>query len=174
MAKITIFGLAGTGTSTVGRMLAEKLDCAFFSTGGIFREKAALAGVPIHDFDKIAEEDESIDREVDLRVAQLGKIHENLVLESRLGWYFVPDSFKVKFICDDAERFSRVARRDNLSLEDAVKNSLSREKSHSERFNKLYGMEDYGADEHFDFIIDTTHSRAHEVVDIICSKINQD
>lgn len=171
MTKITIFGLAGTGTSTVGRLLASKLNCAFFSTGGIFREQAAALGVPIQDYDKLAEKDENIDREVDLRIAHIGKIHENLVLESRLGWHFVPDSFKVKFVCDDTERFSRVARRDGLSLPDAIKNSLSREKSHSERFRKLYGMEDYGADEHFDFIINTTDVRAYEVVDIICNKI---
>ena len=173
MAKITIFGLAGTGTSTAGKMLASKLNCAFVSTGGIFREQAKEAGVELYEYNQMAEKDPTIDQKLDARIAEIGRIHEGLVLESRLGWYFVPDSFKVKFVCDDVERFSRVARRDNLSTEDAEKVSKVRENSHAERFRKIYGIEDYSADEHFDLIINTTHIKAHDVVEKILENIPQ-
>lgn len=171
MAKITIFGLAGTGKSTTGKTLAAKLNCAFVSTGGIFRDQAKEAGVELFEYDQMAEKDPAIDQKLDARIAEIGRIHEGLVLESRLGWYFVPDSFKVKFVCDDAERFSRVARRDNMSVEEAEKISKVRENSHAERFRKIYGIEDYSADEHFDLIIDTTHIKAHDVVEKILENI---
>lgn len=47
MAKITIFGLAGAGTSTVGKMLAEKLGYKFLSSGDIFRKKARDSGITL-------------------------------------------------------------------------------------------------------------------------------
>jgi CMP/dCMP kinase len=165
--KITIFGLAGTGKSSAGKKLAEKLQCAFFSTGNLFRELAKEAGMSVHEFDIVAENDSSIDQKLDERIAQIGKVHESLVLESRLGWYFVPDSLKIKFICEEEERFKRVAHRDNISEEEAKIQSTIRENSHLERFKKVYGIEDYSADEHFDLIIDTTSIHTSEVVEKI-------
>ena len=173
MAKITIFGLAGTGTSTVGKMLAAQCMCTFVSTGGIFREQAKEAGVTMQEYNKMAEKDPSIDQKLDARIVEIGKLHENLVLESRLGWYFVPDSLKVKFVCDEAERFARVAHRDSLSFEEAQRLSEIRENSHAERFKKLYGIDDYGDDKHFDLVINTTHIRAHEVLELICKKLGE-
>ena len=172
MAKITIFGLAGTGKSTTGKILAAKLDCAFVSTGGIFREQAKDCGVTVQEYDKMAENNPLIDEKLDARITEIGKIHENLVLESRLGWYFVPDSLKVKFVCDDTERFSRVARRDRVSVDEAEKISHVREDSHAKRFKKIYGIEDYSADKHFDLIIDTTHIKVSGVIEKILEKIS--
>ena len=171
--KITIFGLAGTGKSSAGKALAKSLYCAFISTGNIFREHAKEAGVALHDYDIMAEKDPSIDKKLDERIAQAGKTHENLVLESRLGWYFVPDSFKIKFVCDDFERFSRVAHRDGISVEEAKIQSNIRENSHLERFKNIYGIEDYSADEHFDLIINTTNIHVSEIVEIILNKIKE-
>jgi len=169
--KITIFGLAGTGKSSVGKKLAKKLYCAFVSTGNVFREQAKEVGVAVHQYDKMAEADPSIDQKLDERIAHIGKIHENLVLESRLGWYFVPDSLKIKFICDDEERFRRVAHRDKISEEDAKTQSTIRENSHLERFKKVYDIEDYSADEHFDLIIDTTNIHVSEIIEKILQVI---
>ena len=171
--KITIFGLAGTGKSSVGKTLAKKLYCAFVSTGNVFREQAKEAGVLVHEYDKMAEIDPGIDQKLDERIAQIGKIHENLVLESRLGWYFVPDSLKIKFICEDGERFKRVAHRDKISEEEAKRISNIRENSHLERFKKVYGIEDYSADEHFDLIIDTTNIHVSEIIEIILKKVSE-
>jgi cytidylate kinase len=171
--KITIFGLAGTGKSSVGKKLAQKLCCAFVSTGNVFREQAKVSGVAVQEYDKMAEKDPSIDHKLDERIAQIGKIHENLVLESRLGWYFVPDSLKIKFVCDDEERFRRVAHRDGLSEDEAKRISNIREISHLERFNKVYGIEDYSADEHFDLIINTTNIHVSEIIDLILNNIKE-
>jgi cytidylate kinase len=38
--KITIFGLAGSGTSTIGKLLCEKLGYKFMSSGNIMRSWA--------------------------------------------------------------------------------------------------------------------------------------
>ena len=169
--KITIFGLAGTGKSSVGKKLAEKLHCAFVSTGNVFREQAKEVGVAVYEYDKMAEIDPCIDQKLDERIAQIGKIHENLVLESRLGWYFVPDSLKVKFVCEDEERFRRVAHRDGISEDDAKTQSAIRENSHLERFRKVYGIQDYSADENFDLIINTTNIHVSEVIEVILRKV---
>ncbi|MEX1087560.1 MAG: cytidylate kinase family protein, partial [Candidatus Paceibacterota bacterium] len=105
--KITICGLAGTGTSTTGKKLASVLEYEFISSGGIFRAKAAEYGMDLHEFEDLCRSDEKYDRAVDDEIATIGKSKDDIVVESRLAWYFIPDSFKVLLVCDRHTRVSR-------------------------------------------------------------------
>jgi shikimate kinase len=40
--KIVLIGLRGTGKSTVGRILAERLQCEFFDTDALVQERAGM------------------------------------------------------------------------------------------------------------------------------------
>jgi CMP/dCMP kinase len=170
MAKITIFGLAGTGTTTVGKKLAEHLGYTFTSTGTIFRNKAESLGLDLYSFEELCNKDPRYDFEIDKETDKFGKENGDFVLESRLGWYFIPDSFKVKVVCDFDTRIKRVAQRDNLSFEDAKEKTLFREHNGVTRYREYYGIDDFGADQHFDLIVD---SSAH-MPDEILEKINHE
>jgi len=172
MAKITIFGLAGTGTTTIGKMLAERLNYRFVSTGNIFRQKASDLGLSLYEFDLLCNSKPEYDQQIDAETEKLGKENDDFVLESRLGWHFVPDSFKVKIVCDDNVRFGRVATRDGISLEEAKAKSLKREADGPRRYRDLYGIEDFGADSHFDLIIDSTNLSPAKIVEKIKEGLN--
>lgn len=154
--KVTIFGFAGTGKSSVAEAITKDLVWDFMSSGNLFREIAGERGVTLNEFESMAVTDESIDKEVDLRARHYGETHDNFVFEARLAWYFIPDSVKIKLACDDDERFRRIASRDKISIEEAREQTVHREKSYVPRFKEIYGIEDYSRDGNFDFVLDTT------------------
>ncbi len=57
-ATITVGGLAGTGTSTLSRRLAERLGLPYVYTGGLFREEAARRGLTLDEFSQLTRRDE--------------------------------------------------------------------------------------------------------------------
>ncbi|PIN81309.1 cytidylate kinase, partial [Candidatus Woesearchaeota archaeon CG10_big_fil_rev_8_21_14_0_10_32_9] len=63
--KITISGNLGSGKSTVAKMLAKDLGYSHYSTGDFMRKMAEERGITLLELGKIAENDSSIDYELD-------------------------------------------------------------------------------------------------------------
>jgi predicted cytidylate kinase len=164
MAKVTIFGLAGTGTTTVGRLLASKLGYEFSSSGEMFRQQAAARGLPLYEFEALCNSDPSIDRALDGQLSSYGKAHDDFVLESRLAWYFIPDSFKVKITCDFETRIARVAKRDGMALDLKREKTLFRERSGETRYRENYGIDPFAPDGAFNVILDSTKTPPERLV----------
>jgi cytidylate kinase len=154
--KITFCGLPGTGKGTLGKAFAQKHNLTFVSAGDIFRSWAAEEKLSLSDFEKKACTDTQFDQKLDKRVSEYGKDNDNFIFDGRLAWHFIPDSVKIKLTCNLEERIRRVAERDKLSFDDALRISLERDTIISSRYNVLYDIKEYSADQHFDFIIDTT------------------
>lgn len=172
MTKVTIFGFAGTGTSSTGRMLAQELRCEFVSSGNIFRAEAAKRGLSLIEFTQLTSTDSSYDKVLDQRMIDFGKDHSHFVVESWLAYHFIPDSKKIKLVCDLDERIERVARRDKIPLEQARKDTAFREDFNRKKYKSLYGIEDYADDSHFDLILDTTTTPISKIVAKIKTIIN--
>ena len=163
MAKITIFGLAGTGTTSEGKILSEKIRYQFVSSGNIFREMAKEQGMNLNEFEEASNEDPKFDYELDNRMKKFGEESDNFVVESRLAWHFVPDSIQIQLTCDFETRIKRIANRDNLSFKEAKEFTEFREKKIFERYAKYYGINDFD-DNKFDLVIDTTNTPVDDVV----------
>ncbi len=170
--KITIFGLAGTGTSTVGKLLANKLGLSFLSVGNIFRKKANDLGLTLLEFHNLAVDDPSIDKECDQEIKEYGDKNDDFVVESRLAWYFIKDSIKVRLFADFDERVARAAKRDSQIFELAKEAITTREQNDSERYKKFYGITDIDDPNKFDLNVDTTSIPPEEVVDKIVEFVN--
>lgn len=167
MAKITIFGLAGTGTSSVTKELALRLNFQSLSSGDVFRAKARELGLTLNEFEVLAKTDTKYDIELDTMIEKYGKENDNFIVESRLPWYFIPDSIKLKLQCDFKERVKRVAGRDMMDFEKAKQETEEREAIAAERYRKLYGIENMSADEHFELVLDTTNTSVPLIVETI-------
>lgn len=167
MAKITLFGLAGTGKTSAGKLVAEKLGYEFQSSGNMFRALAQEKGITLGEFEQLSKSDSQYDLALDKKVEEYGKTHEDFLFESRLAWYFIPDSFKIYFDCEFEERISRVAYREKKPLEQVRKETLDRESAIAERYEKYYGIKDVTNKAHFDLIIDTKVHNLEEVVSLI-------
>src|SRR3989338_3822519 len=88
--RITISGKAGTGKSTVARLLSEKLGLRHYSIGDLMRAMAAEKGISLLELNRLAETDKSIDFELDNKLKELGKEKDDFVVDGRLTAFFVP------------------------------------------------------------------------------------
>jgi len=175
--KITIGGLSGTGKTTLGRSVAERLGVPFTSSGDIFRKEADLRGLSLLDMHLLAKQNPDIDRAIEDRAGHYGATHDAFVFDGRLAWYKIPDSYKICVICDDATRLERIRVRDsekkriNLDTESVREETFGREAEMREQYNRLYGIKDYMDKSHYDFVVDTTGLVLSESTEIICAKI---
>jgi cytidylate kinase len=166
--KITIFGLAGTGKTTTAKILAKELNLKFNSTGNLMREKAKELNLSIYEFDQLCKKDSKYDLELDKNVQTYGKDNDNFIFESRLAWYFISDSVKIKLQCDEEIAYERIAERENLTLEESRNLTEERKQIVSQRYNSLYPNLEYPPkNDIFDLIINTSETSIEEVVEKI-------
>ncbi|MDP2918221.1 MAG: cytidylate kinase family protein, partial [bacterium] len=141
---ITISGRPGSGKSTVGKMLAKKLGYNFYSMGDLRGKMAMERGITINELNEIGKREGWTDREPDEYQKKLGKTEDNFVIDSRLGFYFIPHSFKVFIEVDSkigAERVFKNQRPDEKPITDIKEMQTafeSRAKQDDERYQKYY------------------------------------
>ena len=174
---ITITGDLGSGKSTVSILLKQRLNYDHIYTGGIQREIANRHNMTTLELNKYAETHPEIDEEIDATFKSLNE-SSNLIVDSRMAWFFIPQSFKVylktsleesiKRIYGDGERFNE----SYASVEEAAVHIIARKESENKRYLELYGAN--CADlSHFDLVIDTSCIAPKQVVDEIILIYNQ-
>jgi CMP/dCMP kinase len=181
---ITISGTPGSGKSTAGKALASKLGFRHFSAGDFMREIAAKKGVTLNELGKIAEKDHSIDEELDKRTAMLGKDQDDFVMDSRLAYHFIPNSFKVFLEVSDKEaakrifgdiqekKQARVVEKENTTFESTLKSIRQRKESEQLRYRNYYNLDPYDRNQ-YDLVIDTTKTTPDQVIDRIIAALKE-
>jgi CMP/dCMP kinase len=171
---ITLAGDVGSGKSTVGRLVAEKLAVPYMSTGQMQREIARRHGLTTLQLNEQCMSDRRIDDLIDDRVRSIGSSPEPGVIDARLGWFFIPRSFKV-FLSVDAREGARrtyTARRaeeENSDEMAVMKNNIARRQLENRRFRDLYGA-DCACYSNYDLVIDTTHADPSTVAGVVLSE----
>ncbi len=172
---ITICGALGSGKSTSAKGVAKELGYPHYSAGDFMRAMAAERGITIVELNILAETDADIDQEIDTKQKLFMDSNDNFVIDSRIGWFFAPDSFKVFLTVDPniaAERIfadiqaKKSERKEEMSesLEAVKERLVERVASEKERYKKYYNIEDYQAPEHFDLVIDTGSNDIQKVI----------
>jgi cytidylate kinase len=175
---ITIGGQAGSGKSSVGELLAKRLGYKYWSMGDIRREMARKRGMSLREFNRLGEREDFTDKEVDEFQRELGE-KDNLVINGRTSYYFIPDSVKICLVANVDERARRVFRdRDRQNetfrdLEDAKEKILERDRSDTMRYRKVYGI-DVSDEKNYDYIVDTSDLTEEQVVDRIIGLLKRD
>ena len=156
---ITLSGDIGSGKSSVAAELQKLTAFDIIGTGRIQRAIAERRGLTTLELNKISETDRSIDDEIDHFVIELGKIKDNLIIDSRLAWHFIPDAFKVYLSVIGAERVFNAGRSDenNPSWEATLQNNMKRQASEDQRFHKLYDVH-FRRYDNYDLIVDTSYT----------------
>ena len=170
--RITISGKAGSGKSTVAKLLSENLNLRHYSIGDLMRAMSAEKGLSLLELNKLAEQDKSIDMELDNKLKELGKKHDNFVVDGRLTAFFIPNAQARIFLdADDKVRAERILRdkreqEKTESLKDTINSIEKREESEKKRYEKYYGV-NYLDKELYNYIIDTTKMAPEKVVERI-------
>jgi len=175
---ITISGKPGSGKSSTADRTAELLGYTRHSSGDMVRRFVAEHKMTLSEYNKLAGEDPTLDEKVDQQLRDL-RDHDDIVVDSRLGFYWIPESFKVyldlditaatKRIYTDAS--SNIRRQEtgegtgglaHLAVE--VRERMEQEQR---RFQTMYHIDPYSL-EHFDLIIDTAGHNPKSVSVTVC------
>lgn len=176
---ITIGGKSGSGKSSVSKAVAQTLGYKFFSTGNFFREQAAKRGLSVLEYDKLAASKKEFDLQADEVQKKLGQKEKNLVVESRLGFYFIPNSIKIFLTAKDEIRAKRTmeagrAQENHTNFKGALKKLAERDECDKSRYVKLYGVDPFN-EKNYDFVLDTSNNTvsqsAKAILDFVKKKI---
>jgi CMP/dCMP kinase len=171
---ITVAGQIGSGKTEVCNEIGRRTGWRVISAGMIVRRMAAERGMSVLEFNEYAKTHKEIDREIDGYLASFDREPESLVIDSRLAWHFLPDSYKVYLVVDPrvgAERVFRASRagENHASRETASLDIAERQRLEQERFFSLYSV-DPGNWRNYDLVIDTTYASPGEVADVIMQR----
>ena len=176
MKKRNIISLAGdlaAGKGTVSKILIKDLDYGIYRNGEYARKLARDMGLDITSFNAYLVDHPEIDLQIEKSASEYAKDHDNFIIDARLGWYAVPESFKVYLRVDidvAAQRaFNDLNRKSSESfatVEEQKADMQKRFKMENERYWNLYHVrkEDMS---NYDLVVDTTNMTPEEVAEEI-------
>ena len=170
---ITLTGNLASGKGTISKLLQERLGYEIYRNGDYFRKLAKESGMDVTTFNEYVMNHVEIDKQIENSASEYAKTHDNLIIDARLGYYVVPESFKV-FVKVDIEEAARRAFNDQNrkdtenfnTLEEQKKDLITRRNVERERYLKTYNI-DIDDLSQFDLIVDTTNISAEEATNII-------
>lgn len=170
--KITLTGDLGSGKSAVSSLLCAATGFEYRSTGQVQRQLAQEIGMDTLEMNRRADWDPEIDKKIDSIFIQLNEDPNGYVVDSRMAWFFMPQSFKVYMQVDTAIAAQRILndpKRNSeqyTSVEEAIEKIRARKKSENDRFWVKYGA-DCTNMHNFDVVIDTTGRTPEDVTALI-------
>jgi len=174
---ICICGMAGSGKSTVAKRIAKHYGLRYSSGGDALKAVAAELGYKISGegwweteegirFLKERLRNPDIDRKVDQKQLEWAE-EGGIVFDSwAMPWLF-KDGFKVWLEASEKVRANRIAERDGLTSEEALKYLREKEARTKEIYKNLYGFtlgEDFSP---FHLIIDVNFLSKDEVFETL-------
>jgi CMP/dCMP kinase len=162
---ITISGKPGSGKSSTADRVAELLGYTRHSSGDMVRRVLAKEGMSLEEYNRRAEDEHDLDDKVDEELRSL-RDAKDIVVDSRLGFYWIPESFKVyldldlevataRIFKDAVNNKKRSGAGESGSLPDIARKVRERMQDEQDRFRQLYGIDPYST-RHFDLVIDTS------------------
>lgn len=162
---ITISGKPGSGKSSTADRVAELLQYTRHSSGDMVRRVLAKEGMSLEEYNRKASDEHDLDDKVDEELRSL-RSAKDVVIDSRLGFYWIPESFKVyldldlevataRIFKDSVNNKKRSGAGEGGSLPDVARMVRSRMQDEQNRFRALYGIDPYST-KHFDLVIDTS------------------
>jgi cytidylate kinase len=175
--------MTASGKSTVARRVAKRYGLRLYSGGDALKALAVEAGYKPLDcgwweseeglkFLQQRQRDLHLDREVDTKLLEYAK-QGNVVLDSwTMPWLF-DNGFNVWVDASRKVRVKRLAKRDNLTLKEALGILEEKEETTKQIYKKLYGFslgEDFSP---FDLVLDTDKLDADEVFQTVSIVIDR-
>lgn len=161
---ITISGKPGSGKSSTADKVAELLGYTRHSSGDVVRKFVAEHDITLQAYNDQAHQNHDLDAKVDEALRDL-RDKKDIIVDSRLGFYWIPESFKVyldldldtataRIYKDITDRHHEVAGK-STSLSAVAQEVRERMNIEQRRFKSMYGVDPFNL-EHFDLIVNTS------------------
>lgn len=166
---ISIAGDLGSGKTTVTKLMQRDLGYEIYRNGTYFRKLAVEHGMSVTEFNEYVINHSEIDRQIEQSAAEYAKDHDEFIIDARLGWYSVPESFKIYLTVDidEAARraFNDLDRKESESfatIEEQKADIIRRFELENKRYFELYGVHKEDLN-NYDYVLDTTNILPEEV-----------
>ena len=179
---ITIAGKPGSGKSTASKAIAQTLGFQHFSSGDFFRAIGKERGIDVFQTNLVAEAEVNIDHLVDEKLRNLGSTGDNMVIDSRMAWHWMPYSLRVYLDLDllvAAERILESLDDARMEVEDIPDSPAAyaarlqdRLDSETKRYRSLYDVNPYNP-ANYDVVIDTAINGPEAVQELIAEEFNK-
>ncbi|MBV6646711.1 MAG: AAA family ATPase [Cyclobacteriaceae bacterium] len=177
--NICISGELGSGKSSVSEALIKQLEgYEIISAGRINRESAEKKNLTTTEFNELLKADKQFDLWLDNQIRDYGQRGDQYIFDARLGWYFVPKSFKIHLLTRPevaAERVFGDGSRLNeqyKKVEDALDEIYRRKEAERARFGDFYGV-DINDFSNYNLIIDTSDNSIEEISDLVLKQFEE-
>lgn len=170
---ISIAGELASGKGVVSKAITEKLNYGIYRNGEYFRKLAKEHNMDVTSFNIYVEQHPEIDLQIEKSASEYAKTHDKFVIDARLGWYAVPESFKVYLTVDIDEAARRAFYDENRkdtekfeTIEEQKQDLIKRYELENERYWNLYHVrkEDLS---NYDLVLDTTEGNPEKIADKI-------
>lgn len=169
---ITLSGKPGSGKSSTADKVAELLGYTRHSSGDMVRRILKQKRMTLEEYNARAESEHDLDAQVDEELRNL-RDQNDIVVDSRLGFYWLPESFKVyldldldvataRIYKDLVSNSNRSGEGGNHSLDAVAVSVRERMQNEQARFKSMYGIDPYNAN-NFDLIINTSRHTPQSV-----------
>jgi predicted cytidylate kinase len=176
---ITINGFPGSGKSSTADLVAKELNFKHLSSGDFMRNLALKSNISLNELSLRAESDPEIDKSIDDEVRKVKEM-DKVVIDSRLAFYWISESFKVYLDLPPEIAKNRISNNlktnklrqeseGDASVEEIYKKITSRLESEKKRYLELYNV-DHTDQRNFDLVIDTNKNNLEQVVEIIVTE----
>lgn len=174
---ICISGLAGSGKSTLAKRIARHYGLKFYSGGDALKAIASEMGYSVSErgwwesegglrFIEERLRNLDIDKRVDEKMMEWAR-EGDVVLDSWTMPWLLKEGFKVWLDASEEVRAARIAKRDKISFEEALRRMREREARTKEIYRRLYGFK-LGEDfEPFHVILDVNNLNEDEVFEAL-------
>jgi len=180
---ICLAGLTACGKSTVAKRLAEKYGLRYLSGGSALKELAVEIGYGAEEkgwwetsegmkFLEHRLRDPSFDQKIDEQLLHWVR-HGNVVLDSWTMPWLSKTGFKIWLEASPKTRAQRLAKRDNITVQEAEKFVAEKDRKTKQIYERLYGFklgEDFSP---FDLILDTDRLNADEAYEVLSLVIDR-
>jgi CMP/dCMP kinase len=173
---ITISGTPGSGKTTIANAVAKKFKITAYSIGNIMKKTAEKQGISLQELNKKAKKDKKIDEFLDSELIKKAKKNKNIVLTTRTGFHFIPDSIKLFIKCDpeiaaeriikDVKKGKRKSESEIKEIKEAIASIKKRMKEEKERYKKHYGI-NITDEKNYDFVLDTSNLNKEKAIEKI-------
>ncbi len=177
---LTINGTPSSGKGTVAKLLAQTYQLEHVSIGDIKRAQAQKRNLTIQEFNDWANANPKEGHMLfDKAQKELGETQDQLIVDGRVSFYFIPNSIKIHITCALAvaaqRRFNQLQHSQRsegtFTSQQEVQAALEhRQESDRQLFIREYGVDIFDTSQ-YDIRVDSSQKTPQQVCDEIVAQI---